>query len=52
VIARYGKVARRRYESEMTVEESMSRLLRAYEVAMRRLRERRSMAVPPGDGGI
>ena len=40
LLARYGESARRRYESEMTVEQSMARLLHAYQVAIRRVSSR------------
>jgi glycosyltransferase involved in cell wall biosynthesis len=39
-IVRYAENGRTRYEAEMTVEQSMARLMQAYEVAIRRVRER------------
>jgi len=50
LLARHGASARERYESEMTVEQSMSRLLQAYEVAIQRVRERQPTSAHAGDG--
>ncbi len=41
-IVRYAENGRRRYEAEMTVEQSMDRLMRAYEVAIHRCERERA----------